>query len=75
MLDEEEWCIVKYRNTDTNYDNKGNEIPPKRPYDLLIRKMYQWEAQGKHYSHKWEMVARGFKSNEEALKYVKLFKE
>ena len=42
---------------------------------LFVRKVYQWEAQGDHYRHKWEYVARGFKSNEEALKFVKLFKE
>lgn len=75
MLDKEEWCIVKYHNTDTDYDMGGNTIPPKRPYDLLIFKVYQWEAQAYNYSHKWEYVARGFKSNTEALKFVSLFKE
>ena len=74
MLDKEEWCIVRYRNTDTDYDNAGNEIPPKRPYDLLIRRRYQWEASPTS-RHKWEYVATGLKSNEEALKWACLFKE
>jgi hypothetical protein len=43
--------------------------------DLIIRREYQWIAQGKHYPHKWEYMARGFKSNEDALQWVSLFKE
>lgn len=43
--------------------------------DLMVFREYQWMAQGKHYSHKWEYVARGFKSNEDALQWVSLFKE
>jgi len=43
--------------------------------DLLIRRDYQWWPQAKNYSHKWEYVARNLKSNEEALKWVCLFKE
>jgi hypothetical protein len=73
MLDEEEWCIVRYRNEWLHLEpEKRNKMPAR---ELLIRKVYQWEAQGDHYRHKWEYVARGFKSNEEALKYVCLFKE
>jgi hypothetical protein len=43
--------------------------------ELLVRKMYQWEAQAHNYAHAWEYVARGFKSNEDALQWVSLFKE
>jgi hypothetical protein len=43
--------------------------------DLLVMRQYQWIAQGEHYRHKWEYVARGFKSNEDALQWVSLFKE
>jgi hypothetical protein len=55
----DEWCIVRWRN----------------PQGLMVFREYQWEAQGKHYQHKWEYVARGFKSNEDALQWVCLFKE
>jgi hypothetical protein len=75
MEREPDWCIVKYINTDTNYDDEGNEHPPERPYDLLILREYQWEAQARDYRHKWEYLARGLKSNEDALKWVSLFKE
>ena len=43
--------------------------------DLLVKREYQWLPQGEHYRHKWEYVARGFKSNEDALQWVSLFKE
>ena len=43
--------------------------------DLLVRKVYQWEAQADLVHTPWEYVARGFKSNEEALQFVNLFKE
>ena len=43
--------------------------------DLLIRKVYQWEPTGERILTPWEYVARGFKSNEEALLFVNLFKE
>lgn len=62
----DEWCIVRFRNSDPDR---------KTDTDVLIFKVYQWEAQAYAYDHKWEYLARGFKSNEEALKFVKLFKE
>ena len=64
MLDKEEWCIVRYHNTSPDR---------KRDYDLIVRKVYQWDAQ--NLRSNWEYVARGFKSNEEALQWVNLFKE
>ena len=74
MLDKEEWCIVKYHNEWSHLNPWERQGRPQ--YDLLVRKVYQWEAQAKLYPpYKWEYVARGFKSKEEALKYVKLFKE
>ena len=75
MSDKADWCIVRYNNADYDYDDDGNKIHPKRPYDLLIFREYQWEPQGKHYPHKWEYLAKGFKSNEDALQWVSLFKE
>jgi hypothetical protein len=57
MLDEEEWCIVRWHDD-----------------GLLIRKVYQWEAQAKHYRHKWEYLARGL-TEQQAKDYQKLFKE
>lgn len=64
--DKEEWCIVRFRNTAEDRE---------RDYDILVRKRYQWEEVGEHFQHRGECVARGFKSNEEALQWVKLFKE
>jgi len=43
--------------------------------EVLIRRVYQWDAQANNYAHAWEYLARGFKSNEEALKFVCLYKE
>jgi hypothetical protein len=63
---EPDWCIVRFRNSDPDR---------KRDTDLLILREYQWEAQAYAYDHKWEYVARNLKSNEEALKWVSLFKE
>jgi hypothetical protein len=42
--------------------------------ELLVRKKYQWEAQGDHYRHKWEYLARGL-TEQQAKDYQKLFKE
>lgn len=42
--------------------------------ELLIRREYQWFAQGKYYSHKWEYVAKGM-TEKQAKEYEKLFKE
>ena len=74
MLDKEEWCIVRYHNEWVHLEpEKRNKMPAN---ELLVRKTYQWEAQAKFYPpYKWEYVARGFKSNEEALKFVCLYKE
>lgn len=63
MLDKEEWCIVRYYNKDP--DRKAD-------YDLLVRRMYQWEAQ--HLQGRWEVVARGL-TEKQATEYSKLFKE
>lgn len=57
MLDEEEWCIVRWHDG-----------------ELLVRKKYQWEAQGSYYRHKWEYLARGL-TEQQAKDYEKLFKE
>lgn len=73
MLDKEEWCIVRYRNTYAHLKEHEKKRLPE--YDLLIRKAYQWEMVGHHLQGRWEIVARGFKSNEEALQFVNLFKE
>ena len=73
MLDEEEWCIVKYHNEWLHLEPEQREGKPE--YDLLVRKTYQWEAVHKHLANKSEVIARGFKSNEEALKFVCLYKE
>lgn len=43
--------------------------------DLIIRREYQWWPQGKYFTEKWKYVAKGFKSNEDALQWVSLFKE
>lgn len=47
--------------------------------ELLVFLEYQWEPQGKNYSHKWEYVAKGIPTNEQAIewarKYEKLLKE
>jgi len=64
MVDKGEWCIVKYHNTDTDR---------KTEYDLLVRLVYQWEAQ--RLQGRSELVARGFKSNEEALFYLPLYND
>ena len=58
MVDKGEWCIVKY------YHNNGKT-------SLLVRKKYQWEAQ--RLEGRSEVIARGFKSNEEALFYLPLY--
>lgn len=42
--------------------------------ELLLRREYQWFAQGKYYSHKWEYVAKGM-TEKQAREYEKLFKE
>jgi hypothetical protein len=41
--------------------------------DLIVRKVYQWEAQAYNYAHKWKYVARGAKSNEEACEWARKF--
>lgn len=66
-MDKDEWCIVKYHNR--NYE----ENPNKPEYDLLVRRLYQWEAQ--RLNGKAEIVARGFKSNDEALFYLPLYND
>ena len=63
---EADWCIVRYVH---------QEEQRKGKVELLVMRQYQWIAQGEHYRHKWEYVARGFKSNEDALQWVSLFKE
>lgn len=63
-MDKEEWCIVKYHNTSTER---------KTDYDLLIRRVYQWEAQ--RLNGEAVIVARGFKSNDEALFYLPLYND
>lgn len=65
MLDKEEWCIVRYRNTAEDRE---------RDYDLLVRKRYQWEAIGQHLQGRWEYVARGL-TEKQATEYRNLFKE
>ena len=65
MLDKEEWCIVRYRNTSPQRE---------RDYDLLARRRYQWEAVGQHLQNKWEYAARGL-TEKQATEYSKLFKE
>jgi hypothetical protein len=72
-VDREEWCIVKYHNAYLHLEPKEREGKP--PYELFIRKVYQWEAQASFYPYKWEYAARGFKSKTEALRFIKLFKE
>lgn len=72
MLDEEEWCIVRYRNEWLHLEPEQRVGRPQ--YDLLVRKVYQWQAVGSHLQSQWAIVARGFKSNEEALKFVCLYK-
>ncbi len=42
--------------------------------ELLARKKYQWEAQAKHYSHKWEYVAKKL-TERQATNFQSLFKE
>ena len=42
--------------------------------ELLVRKKYQWEAQAKHYSHKWEYVAKKL-TERQATNFQSLFKE
>ena len=42
--------------------------------ELVIFREYQWFAQGKYYSHKWEYVAKGMKEKQ-AKEFEKLFKE
>ena len=64
--DKGEWCIVCYHNKSPQR---------KADQDLIVRRVYQWEAVGRHLQSTWEIVARGFKSNEEALQFVNLFKE
>jgi len=66
MEGEADWCIVRYVH---------QEEQRKGKVELLIFRECQWIAQGKHYPEKWEYVARGFKSNEDALQWVSLFKE
>ena len=73
MLDEEEWCIVRYHNEWLHLEPEKRKKMPT--HEFLIRKTYQWEAVHKHLANKSEVIARGFKSNEEALKYVCLYKE
>jgi hypothetical protein len=65
-MNKEEWCIVRY---------VCQNEPRRGEVDILIRKRYQWEATGKYYQHKWEYLATGFNSNEDALQWVSLFKE
>jgi hypothetical protein len=45
-----------------------------RDGDLLVYRRGQWEAQGKHYPHKWEYVAEGL-THKKAMEFKKLFKE
>jgi hypothetical protein len=42
--------------------------------EVLVRKKYQWEAQAKHYLHKWEYIAKKL-TERQAIEYSKLFKE
>ena len=61
-----DWCIVRY---------VCQNEPRKGEVDILVRREYQWEAHGQFYPHRWTYLAKGFKSNEEALQWVSLFKE
>ena len=45
-----------------------------RDGELLVKREYQWEPQGKHYPHKWEYVAKDM-TRQQAKEYEKLFKE
>jgi hypothetical protein len=59
-----DWCIVRWHDG-----------------ELLVYRRYQWVPQAKRFanSYKWEYVAEGIQSNEEAIdwvrKYEKLLKE
>ena len=59
MLDKDEWCIVRYGVSNT---------------DLLVRRMYQWEAHADMVNAPWEVVARGL-TEKQAMEFEKLFKE
>jgi hypothetical protein len=61
---EDEWCIVKYHNR--NYE----ENPNKPEYDLLVRRVYQWEAQ--RLNGEWEYLAKGL-TEKQAMEFNKLF--
>jgi len=66
-MDKNEWCIVKYHNTSPER---------KTEYDLLVRRVYQWEAlEWQVKNGKAKIVARGFKSNDEALFYLPLYND
>lgn len=66
MLEEghKKWCIVKYHNTDKDR---------KAEYDLLVRIEHQWLAQ--RLQGKWEVMARGFDTAQEAMFYLPLYKD
>lgn len=56
-----DWCIVRWHDG-----------------DLMVRREYQWRAQAERFDTsmpKWKYMAKGFKSNEDALQWVCLFKE
>jgi hypothetical protein len=57
MLDGDDWCLVQWHDHDS----------------VMVRRKYQWEAQGKHYPHKWKYIAEGLTA-EQAENYSKLFK-
>lgn len=71
MLDKEEWAVIRYHNEYAHLEPHEKEGRPE--YELLIRKVYQWEAQYVHINQKWEYVMRGLKSNEEAIEFVNKF--
>jgi len=70
-VDKEEWCIVKYYNEYPHLEPE--ERVGKPPYDLLVRLVYQWGAQ--NIRGDANVVARGFKTAEEAMHYIKLYKD
>ena len=59
-----QWCIVKYYNTDPDRETE---------YDLLVRIEYQWTAQ--RLQGKNQVVARGFKTAQEAMFYLPLYRD
>jgi len=65
MLEREpDWCIVRWHDG-----------------ELMVKRRYQWEPQARRFAngHKWEYVAEGIPTNEQAIewveKYEKLLKE